>query len=59
MRLPFEDKAAEELEAVAQFYERERPGYGRLFLASSSSPWLLEDPSRVARVLLCEGVNID
>lgn len=32
MRLPFEEHAAEELESVALFYERERPGYGRLFL---------------------------
>ncbi len=32
MRLPFEAKAAEELEAVAIFYEGEREGYGRLFL---------------------------
>jgi plasmid stabilization system protein ParE len=36
MRLPFEDKAAEELEAVAQFYEQERAGYGRLFLVEVS-----------------------
>ena len=36
MRLPFEEKAAQELEAVAQFYERERAGYGRLFLAEAS-----------------------
>ena len=32
MRLPFEEEAAAELEAVAEFYERERAGYGRLFL---------------------------
>ena len=32
MRLPFEETAADELEAVAQFYEQERTGYGRLFL---------------------------
>jgi len=37
MRLPFEEKAAEELAAVAQFYERERPGYGRLFLVAVSN----------------------
>lgn len=33
MRLPFEEKAARELEAAATFYEGERAGYGRLFLA--------------------------
>jgi len=37
MRLPFEEKAAEELAAVAQFYERERAGYGRLFLTEVSN----------------------
>jgi plasmid stabilization system protein ParE len=36
MRLPFEEEASEELEAVAQFYERERAGYGRLFLVEVS-----------------------
>lgn len=36
MRLPFEEKAAEELEAVAQFYERERAGYGHLFMVEVS-----------------------
>ena len=33
MRLPFEDKAADELESIVRFFEEERPGYGRLFLA--------------------------
>lgn len=33
MRLPFEPGAAEELEAAADWYERERSGYGTLFLS--------------------------
>ena len=31
MRLPFEAEAFAELEDAAVWYERERPGYGRLF----------------------------
>ena len=46
MRLPFEEKAAEELEAVAQFYERERAGYGRLFLTEVSKKY---QPHEIAR----------
>jgi len=33
MRLPFESGAAEEFEAAAAWYERERPGYGALFMS--------------------------
>ncbi len=33
MRLPFESGAADELEATAAWYERERPGYGALFMS--------------------------
>ena len=36
MRLPFAPEAAEELQASVQFYERERRGYGRLFLREVS-----------------------
>ncbi len=36
MRLPFEEQAAKELEEVALFYERERAGYGTLFMAEVS-----------------------
>ena len=32
MRLPFEAGAADELEAAAAWYERERSGYGALFM---------------------------
>ena len=31
MRLPFESEAADELDAAAAWYEREREGYGALF----------------------------
>lgn len=33
MRLPFEADAADELEAIASWYERQRPGYGALFVS--------------------------
>ena len=33
MRLPFEAGAAEELEAIVTWYERERAGYGALFVS--------------------------
>ncbi|NVB36389.1 type II toxin-antitoxin system RelE/ParE family toxin [Pseudenhygromyxa sp. WMMC2535] len=33
MRLPFQADAAEELEEAAAWYERERRGYGALFVA--------------------------
>jgi toxin ParE1/3/4 len=32
MELPFEEAAADELEAAAAWYEREREGYGAVFL---------------------------
>ena len=34
MRLPFAAEAADELAAAAVWYERERPGYGALFLST-------------------------
>ncbi len=33
MRLPFVPEALDELEAAASYYERERPGYGALFVS--------------------------
>ena len=33
MRLPFESGAADEVEAAAAWYERERAGYGALFMS--------------------------
>lgn len=33
MKLPFERDAVAELESAAELYERERPGYGELFVA--------------------------
>lgn len=33
MRLPFESEAAAELEAAAAWYERERRGYGAVFMS--------------------------
>lgn len=33
MRLPFESAAADEFEAGSIWYERERPGYGALFMS--------------------------